>query len=1012
MSRLCAGPRLATLVAFIALAFPAVAQAGPVATNDALYSAFGRVIPDPQGGFCATAGIGPCSPKAQGNVPAVTFLGYSEFEQALGYLASKSVWRRYMEVWPLATGRFAGNTLPLEFTPDPAYVSAGTPTTTLGRAKHQLYIVRVTDENVPDKGKIRYALSLSIHGIERAGVEGGARAMEDLVTAATSSIDGKPRLEQPILTTKGLGVTTPSFGDVLKKAIIYFTFPNPDGWARGSVSDGGINFQRYNGNGVDLNRDFPDIGYSFRNYSSTSEPESRALTNVFREIAKKGGRFSGGDDLHGQAGADSFSYTLLPHGKHDYAKNGRLLQAAKTINKVQSDVLSWSPLITQGDQAIGCVDAVLTALCVQVPGQTFGTVYDTIQYTVTGAIGDFFDSTIGLDADGIDNEMSLSHLVPDIVFSDQIEQLHVDGNAGLIYAHLAELLSGRSFSVAAKGRKGFVANARVTGVGTAAPRVPSGTKPQADIEQTLTGTPIELTGEFAVKRDAATYNGGMRVTVTHVNIQGNAPTATFATLRVQCQGCDEHPGVKNPGEWVDVAQDFNQSPIYIQAGMVATVNQPQAVKDGKPVKWRVLVRGPGVPTARLKVEFFSSPVSGSGNTGGGPAPAQRYYNVASTDFWPQLNTYAPDGNQYEEVDPAKAFPPLDTLVLTDNVPRDKGFAKRAKAFVQRGGNLVLTDAGLTLLPALFGDIPATKVKSQLQYLGQVVFAKENIAGRDPADPASTTKDPLARNIDQPGARFNHGLKRQTFEPVPVGFRITDAKGGDFAAAPQWFVDRAAFEKAGGRVVGVGVQAGPSPAVATVRDTVTYGELKLGKGVVRIIGGLLPQPSEKYDHEYGLEPHGVTYSGYQLAENLTDYCRPGNTRCGRPVGRRAAADRLAPVSRFNVKKAGLKRRGLMLVGTSKDRSPAGLLPHLARVEVSIGRRVGSQCRFLSASGIFGASRSCDRTTYVRAKGTRKWSLTIKKRLPTGKYMAWVRGVDDFGNKERKAKARNSETFRLR
>ena len=47
-------------------------------------------------------------------------------------------------------------------------------------------MLRVTDETVPDKGKKRMALSLSIHGIERAGVEGGTRAMEDLVTAATA----------------------------------------------------------------------------------------------------------------------------------------------------------------------------------------------------------------------------------------------------------------------------------------------------------------------------------------------------------------------------------------------------------------------------------------------------------------------------------------------------------------------------------------------------------------------------------------------------------------------------------------------------------------------------------------------------------------------------------------------------------------------------------------------------------------------------------------------------------
>jgi len=1011
MSRIRTRTLLLTLLAL--LAAPALAQAGPVATSDAEYTAFGRVFPDPQGGACANAGIGPCSPKAQGMVPATTFLGFGEFESALGYLATKSEWQRYMEVWPLATGKFAGNTLPLEFTPDPDYISAGTPTSTLERAKHQLYIVRVTDESVPDKDKKRYALSLSIHGIERAGIEGGVRAMEDLITAATTVVDGKPRTEQPILTTKDIGVASPTFGDVLKKSIVYFTFPNPDGWARGSVGDGGFNFQRYNGNGVDLNRDFEDIGYSFRPYSSLSEPESIALTNVYREIRKKGGEFAAGDDLHGQLNADSFSYTLLPHGSHDFAKNNRLLQAAKTINKVQSDVLGWSPLITQGDQATGC-DPAGQGACQQVPGQTYGTVYDTIQYTVTGAIGDFFDSTIGLNADGVDNEMSYSHLAPDIVYSDQIEQLHVDGNAGLIYAHLAEILGGREFKVPAKGRKGYVANPRVVGTNRPAAAFPPGTKPQADIKQLITGAPDEISAEFPVKQDATTFNGGMRVTITNANVQGNTPSAATATLRVQCLGCDEHPGIADNEGWIDVAQDFNQSPVYLQAGMVATVNYPQATAKGAAVKWRVVVSTPGVPAANLEVHFSSGPAASTGDTGGGRSPGQRAYNVASSDFWSALNSFAPDGNQYEEIDPAKALPALDTLVLSDVVPGAAGFADRAKAFVEAGGNLVLTDGALKLLPALVPGIPASGVKSQPQYLGQVVFAKEDVAGRDPSDPASTTKDPLAKDIDQPGARFNLGLKRQTFEPVPVGFQITTPSGGDDATAPQWFVDRGAFEKAGGRVVGTGVEPGESPSVATVPDTVTLGELKLGKGVVRIIGGLLPQPTEKFDHENGLEPHGVTYSGYQLAMNLTDYCRPDNTKCGQPFAKPLAAkDKLAPVSRFAKRSSlRLKRTGLTLRGTSADRAPRGLLPKLARVTVAIGRRTGNRCRFLRPSGRFGPKVSCLRTTYLRAKGTKRWSITIKRRLPAGSYLAWVRGVDRFSNVERKAASRNLIRFRLR
>ena len=123
-------------------------------------------------------------------------------------------------------------------------------------------MLRVTDERVPDAGKKRYAVSLSIHGIERAGVEGGTRAVEDLVTAVHDASATDQRI-----VPDGTIDDAPTFADVLKHAIVYFTYPNPDGWRRGSVTSGGVSFQRYNGNGVDLNRDWPDVGFAFRPYS-------------------------------------------------------------------------------------------------------------------------------------------------------------------------------------------------------------------------------------------------------------------------------------------------------------------------------------------------------------------------------------------------------------------------------------------------------------------------------------------------------------------------------------------------------------------------------------------------------------------------------------------------------------------------------------------------------------------------------------------------------------------------
>src|SRR6476469_5840907 len=246
---------LAALLTLCALLSAAPALATPVATDDGSYAVLGRVFPDPLGG-CSGSST-PCSPNAQGNLPATQFIGIDEFINALKYMNQKPEWQRYMEVWPLdgkiddsagsgeagtdEQAAFPGNNLgSFEFTPKPGFTSAGLPTPDLSRRTSDLVAVRVTDETVPDAGKKRYALSLSIHGIERAVAEGGIRAMEDMVTAYTTKKEGKPVVPASVKPNAA------TFADVLKKTIIYFTLPNPDGWRRGSVSSGGVFFQRYN----------------------------------------------------------------------------------------------------------------------------------------------------------------------------------------------------------------------------------------------------------------------------------------------------------------------------------------------------------------------------------------------------------------------------------------------------------------------------------------------------------------------------------------------------------------------------------------------------------------------------------------------------------------------------------------------------------------------------------------------------------------------------------------------
>ncbi len=663
---------LAVGVAAVAsLACAAPAAASPVATNDEQYQALGRVFPDPLAA-CSQAGAEPCSPNAQGNVPATQFIQIQEFLDALQYMNQRDDWSRYMEVLVLdgalgangpgqgpADGElgvgspggsmFPGNDLPLEFDPKPEYRSAGLPTSTLDRNRSDLITVRVTDESVPDAGKERYALSLSIHGIERAGVEGGTRAAEDLITAATTG-----RSDQPIV-SENVRTGAPGFARVLRESIIYFTYPNPDGWRRGSVSEGGLFFQRYNGNGVDLNRDWPDIGFTFRPYSGLSEPESRALSATLTQIQQStGSGFAAGDDLHGQPLADALSYTLLPHGSHDFAKNERIRDTSIAIHRASEEALLWSPIVQENSAPQGggapCVPGTPVGTgCAQIYGQTWGTVYDTINYTTTGALGDWFDSSIGLGADGIDNEMSFSHLDKNIVFDPHTEQLHVDGNKALIYAHLATILDPVSGRFDVRGTKGFVAGTRLSREEKSFQSgPPEGTTPQADIDSgpQPPGPDGNVVFPFEVQNGpqpggANVFNGGMRVDITETNVGGVGGGNLINGLKIQCRGCDEHVGVTEDDEWVTVTEDFNQSPVYLQSGLTAAVNRPQAIKaDGSPVEWRALVEGP-TALARMQIDFTSGPATSDGGTAGDDPPRLAGYNVANTDFFDDLDPVHP-----------------------------------------------------------------------------------------------------------------------------------------------------------------------------------------------------------------------------------------------------------------------------------------------------------------------------------------------------------------------------------
>ena len=416
-----------------------------------------------------------------------------------------------------------------------------------------------------------------------------------------------------------------------------------------------------------------------------------------------GAKFQAGDDLHGQPFADALSYTLLPHGQHDLAKDTRIRESAKLINRAQYEAAKYDPRIidnveVSAPQNCGA-DSPVGTICPQIYAQTWGSVYDTINYTTTGTTGDWFDSNIGLNADGIDNEMSFSHLDKQIRFDQRDEQLHVAGNKAIIFAHLADIIAPVTGQFDAPGAMGYVPNKRLTRAETSnQPAPPANTQAQDPVSGTALPSPAEegaAVFAFEVKRTApqgntpGIFNGGMNVKATGGNLQGVGSGSV--KLFVQCQGCDDHVGASDatPDDWVTVAEDYNQSPVYAQSGAIASVNLPDpfytdATGKRVPVRWRALVSTsplgitnlPSLGPVAIDVTFEQDAVTDDGNNCQGAvcdeAPVLKAYDVANTDFFTDLNQYTPDAaDRFKAVDPkaviagTATLTGLHTLVLAD-----------------------------------------------------------------------------------------------------------------------------------------------------------------------------------------------------------------------------------------------------------------------------------------------------------------------------------------------------------
>ncbi|MDP3714099.1 MAG: M14 family zinc carboxypeptidase [Mycobacteriales bacterium] len=428
-------PVLAPL-ALLALPLAAPALAAPTCTTVPTAACGGRVVAEPE--------------------LSTTFHQFDGPVESVGASleAIEALAPRYLEVMTMAEAN--GND---------THISAG------GRP---LWVVRVTDEEAPRAGKAQVAVSLSVHGLEAAGREGGLRYVEDLARSTPETL-------------LYAGDTGFPFSEVMRRTETWIAFTNSDGWAAGDLttSDPGPGFQRGNANGADLNRDLATVGWydhSGGRGLAESEPETRAWTTLVKSFPN----LKTSTDIHGELTTpnDAFSDLIIPAGQWTPQRQDQVNQLSLNMIRTVERKFEQHGVIL--DDVFGPLpsDGATPRRAANVAAA-----YDIVGYDDSGFMGDWFSQT--QDAVHMDVENFLSNLAPNNVWNGAVEQAHVAAVRGNIEATIVEsLITDQVRPSADYGRVAYVMDPNRTSSDPAVDDGVPGTG--ADLEEGETQTPYDV----------------------------------------------------------------------------------------------------------------------------------------------------------------------------------------------------------------------------------------------------------------------------------------------------------------------------------------------------------------------------------------------------------------------------------------------------------------------------------------------------------------------------------------
>ncbi|ADJ14735.1 M14 family zinc carboxypeptidase [Halalkalicoccus jeotgali] len=672
------------------------------------------------------------------------------------------------------------------------------------------------DSSFEEKDKLVY--TLSIHGDERVGVEAGSRFIERVLAGEEPAVE-----------------------DRLDDAVLVFLYANPDGWVAReprypSPDDG---FERVSATGVDPNRQYPTAG-RIDPVHYPADPDGADLIDdapgvdgdIPERVAEHApdalsiARHMRGYenvelfcDLHGMHWSEQFVVSLVANAQYDHRRLAEMdllnraigaeLEAEIGSLEENREALSigaerYDPVREEGGEVPDAEAMVPESL------YDFGTVYDTLGYSTTGALLGWAahpEEAGGLGAKSIALEMAFSNTISPmrLEYSPELLDVQVGAYLGALRAASREAPADRDPSISGEGSTAVVTTDDLARSSDALSFV------GARSEETRTTAEIDPRGDETVTFGVS------------------APTDEIS-LRLRADGTEPlHATVFGP--------DGAERHAFDGTSTTSGRDPSWTVADPAVGQWRVAISNPRSVRAEVAV-LVDAVVSDASADPPDPRDVlgyeQRLYETNPLSYFESYAEFAEGSVEF--VSPAEVAsgvltdgdrPVYDAVVLI----HDSFEAPEAiDEYVEAGGSLVLTDSGVELLCDLHAG-SLSVIGSRAITTGRREFAA--------LDEYRASEHPLLAET--------RGIERELWTLAPKGYAIGEE-------APVTSVVPEVFEAAGGSVA------------ATIGGGVAVGSI----GNVHVIGSLLPPSSQAHLHPFGLLDHSVSMLGHTILSNALGY----------------------------------------------------------------------------------------------------------------------------------------------